>query len=153
MTQHGPFFFPYSDRPGGYGVGGARSRTPQRARTQLLARVAGVLFLAIGALGQIPAQAGAPSVIRTEALYLLFGAACLVAARSPRAARRCLLAGGAAFFLMFQYGLVNDPESTTAFGPGQLGHGLHLLLAVALTGAALVPARPRMPERRPPDPW
>lgn len=74
----------------------------QREPGQVVAVVVGGLFVVAGLLGVGPGWLD-------NLVHLAFGVAGLAAARTPRGARAFLIAGGVAYFLLWQFGGVIDP--------------------------------------------
>jgi uncharacterized protein DUF4383 len=74
----------------------------QREPGQVVAVVVGGLFVVAGLLGVGPG-------LLDNLVHLAFGAAGLGASRTARGARAFLIAGGVAYFLLWQFGGVIDP--------------------------------------------
>lgn len=74
----------------------------RREPGQVVAVVVGGLFVVAGLLGVGPG-------LLDNLVHLAFGMAGLAAARAPRSARAFLIAGGVAYFLLWQFGGVIDP--------------------------------------------
>jgi hypothetical protein len=82
-------------------------------------------------------RTGRASVQKGAALigivFLLFGVAGLVLARTPLAARNFLLYGGIVYFLLFFYGVVVEYQSTANFVPfDDADNVLHFLLGAGM---------------------
>lgn len=134
-----------------------------RSPLQTAALASGVVFLLVGVLGFVPgvtSDYGSMAVAGPESgamllgifqvsvlhnvVHLLFGVAGLAMARTAGTARTYLVGGGLVYLLLWVYGLVVDRESAANFVPlNQADQWLHLLLAVALTGAGLLLGRDR----------
>ncbi len=134
-----------------------------RSPVQLAALVSGVVFLLVGVLGFVPgvtSDYGSMEVAGHEShamllgifqvsvlhnvVHLLFGVAGLAMARTAASARAFLVGGGIVYLLLWLYGLVIDRDSAANFVPlNEADQWLHLVLAVALTGAGLLLGRRR----------
>jgi hypothetical protein len=78
--------------------------------------------------------------------HLLFGVAGVAGARHVRTARAYFLASGAAYAIIWLFGLVTDAGSGPLRGADDR---LHLALAVLMLGLGLVFSRERSPGTRP----
>jgi hypothetical protein len=147
------------------------ARRPRRRLAQVLASIAGVVFLAVGILGFIPgitsnfddmAFAGHESDAELFGLFevsvvhnlvhLLFGVLGLVASRRSATAAIYLLASGAAYLVLTVFGaVVGDEDSANVVPVNTADDWLHLGLGVGLIVLGLIAQREiRTP--RPPAP-
>ncbi|MDD9205135.1 DUF4383 domain-containing protein [Georgenia sp. 10Sc9-8] len=130
---------------------------------QIAAGVVAATFLLVGVLGFIPgvttgyddlqlashdSDAHLLGVFQVSVLHnvvhLLFGVVGLVMARSAGAARAYLIGGGAAYLVLWLYGLLIDKDSAANFIPVNAADDwLHLGLGVLMIGLALLLGRRR----------
>ena len=144
----------------------SETRTSRSAlRTAALA--VGATFLLVGVLGFIPgittdydtmtfagheSDAKLLGIFEVSVLhnivYLLFGVAGILMARTARTARTYLLAGGAVYFLLWIYGLLVDHDSGANFVPlNDADDWLHLVLAIGMIGLGVLLDRNRAATR------
>jgi hypothetical protein len=132
-----------------------------RTSVQITATVVAVVFLLVGVLGFVPgittnydqmSFAGHDSMamllgvfmvsVLHNIVHLLFGVVGLAAARTPRAARLFLIAGGAVYLVLWLYGLLIDHGSDANFVPlNTADNWLHLGLGVGMIALGLLTAR------------
>ena len=141
-----------------------RSRTTASGSpVQAAAALVGVAFLLVGVLGFIPGittdtgsleAAGHEShaellgifqvSVLHNVLHLLLGVAGIALARRPSDARAFLLGGGAAYLVLFLYGLVVDKDSQANFVPLDTADDwLHVVLGVGMIALRRLPSRRR----------
>jgi hypothetical protein len=83
-----------------------------------------------------------------DVVHLLFGGAGVAMARTAASATAYLVGGGIVYLLLWVYGLVIERDSAANVVPlNEADQWLHLVLAVALTGAGLLLGRRRGDER------
>ncbi|MFC4857511.1 DUF4383 domain-containing protein [Actinophytocola glycyrrhizae] len=114
-----------------YGVEQGTDHVVRRSRRepgQVAAVVVAALFVATAVLDAGPG-------LLDNAVQLGFGAAGLAMSRRPRGARAFLIAGGVAYFLLWQFGTVIDP-SLVPFHTGNVG--VHLSLVASMIGLAVL---------------
>jgi hypothetical protein len=130
----------------------------ERRSVQSIAALAGVVFLLAGILGFVPgittgygrmsfaghgSRAELLGVFQTSILqnlvYLLFGAAGLVLAKTAEGARRFLLGGAVALFLLWLLGLVGAASWLPA---NPADNWLHFAFGAALVAGVAVARRP-----------
>jgi len=130
---------------------------------QKAALVVGIVFLVVGVAGFVPGittdvgelhgaghDSGAlllglfqVSVLH-NVVHLLFGVVGVVLARTVRAARLYLVAGGLVYAVLWIYGLVVDKGSQANFVPlNTADDWLHFVLAVGMVGLGLLLGRRR----------
>lgn len=142
------------------------ANTPNRARiapVQRAASTVGVVFLLVGLLGFIPGitssydqmmvaghESGALLLgvfqvsILHNAVHLLFGIAGLAFARTARTARSYLIGGGVIYLVLWLYGIILDPTSTTNFIPlNNADNWLHLGLGIGMIALGVALGRSR----------
>jgi hypothetical protein len=132
-----------------------------RTSVQITATVVAVVFLLVGVLGFVPGVttdydqlsfAGHHSTamllgvfmvsVLHNIVHLLFGVAGLAAARTPRAARLFLIAGGVVYLVLWLYGLLIDHGSDANFVPlNTADNWLHLGLGVGMIALGLLTSR------------
>jgi hypothetical protein len=100
----------------------------RREPGQVVAVVVGSLFVIAGVLGVGPG-------LLDNLVHLAFGAAGIAACRTPRSARAFLIAGGVAYFLLWQFGGVIDP-ALVPFRTGEVG--VHLSFVASMIGLAVL---------------
>lgn len=130
----------------------ARAARTARRPVQQAAFVVGVVFLVVGVLGFIPgittnydtlefaaqrSEAELLGVCQVSVLHNLvhpaFGVAGLALARTAVHARRCLLAGGAIYLVLWLYGVIIDHDSDANFVPVNTADDwLHLVLGLGM---------------------
>ncbi len=133
----------------------------RRYPVQLAAMIFGVVFLLVGILGFVPGittnydqltfagpMSGAMLLglfavsILHNIVHLAFGVAGLALARTAAGARNYLVVGGVVYAVLWIYGLVTDPMSSTNFVPlNTADNWLHLVLAVAMVGLGVLLGR------------
>ncbi|HEX5987720.1 MAG TPA: DUF4383 domain-containing protein [Nocardioides sp.] len=141
------------------------SRTSRAPRTpvQAAAAAVGAVFLLVGVLGFVPgvttnygdlAGAGHHSEaallgifqvsILHNVVHLLFGVAGLALARTASNAKAFLVGGGAAYLVLWLYGLVVDKDSSANFVPVNTADDwLHFVLGVGMVAVGLLLGRRR----------
>jgi hypothetical protein len=128
------------------------SRRTGRSSVQKGAALVGIVFLLVGVAGFIPGittnygqlmLAGRASEaqlmgyfqvsILHNLVHLLFGVAGLVLARTPLRARNFLLYGGAAYLVLFFYGVLVEYRSAANFVPfDDADNFLHVMLGIGM---------------------
>lgn len=106
------------------GTGGTRRREPG----QVVAAMVGGLFVVAGALGVGPG-------LLDNVVHIGFGVAGLTMSRGARGARAFLIAGGVAYFLLWQFGGVIDP-ALVPFRTGDVA--VHLSFVASMIGIAVL---------------
>lgn len=135
--------------------------TRRRAPVELAATVVGAVFLVVGILGFIPGittdygqmsfaghDSGAMLLgifmvsVLHNIVHLLFGVAGLALGRTRDGARSYLIGGGAAYLVLWAYGLVVDHHSGANFVPvNNADDWLHLLLGLGMVALGVVLTR------------
>lgn len=100
----------------------------RREPGQVVAVVVGALFVVAGVLGVGPG-------LLDNLVHLAFGAAGLAACRTPGRARAFLIAGGVAYFLLWQFGGVIEP-ALVPFRTDEVG--VHLPFVASMIGLAVL---------------
>ena len=139
----------------------SRSMTSVRTRRdpiRAVALVVGIVFLLVGVLGFIPGVtthssdmmfAGHDSMGKLLGLFqvsvlhnivhLLFGVVGVLAARTARASRTYLIAGGVIYLVLWIYGLLIDPMSEANFVPlNTPDNWLHFGLGIGMIALGLI---------------
>ena len=130
---------------------GTRTGTARRSTVQTVAAVVGVVFLLVGVAGFIPglttdfgmlsfAGMGSGAMllglfqvsVLHNIVHLLFGVVGLVLSRSPRAAKRFLIIGGAVYLVLWIYGLATGMGSANFVPLNTADNWLHFVLAVGM---------------------
>ena len=139
------------------------TRTAGRTIVQKASMLVGAVFLLVGVLGFVPgitsnfdqlhfaghhSEAMLLGLFQVSALhnvvYLLFGVAGLMLARSASGSKSFLLYGGIIYLVLFVYGLVVPQDSVGNFVPvNMFDNILHLVLGVAMIALAMVLTRGR----------
>jgi hypothetical protein len=137
------------------------STSSARTPSQLVALVAGAVFLLVGVLGFVPgitssydslmfagheSEAQLLGLFQVSVLHnvvhLLFGVAGFVMARTAPGARAFLIGGGVVYLVLWVYGLFIDHDSAANFVPlDDADNWLHLVLGVGMTGVGLALGR------------
>lgn len=102
---------------------------------QVVAVVVAALFVVAAVLDLGPG-------LLDNVVQLGFGVAGVIMSRAPRGARAFLIAGGVAYFLLWQFGTVIDP-SLVPFHTGNVG--VHLALVASMIGLAVLSGGGRAP--------
>lgn len=141
------------------------NRSGRRARTsvQTAAAVVGIVFLVVGGLGFVPGVTTGYDTLRFAShtsgaqllglfqvsvlhnlVHLVFGVLGLVLARTVAAAKRYLVVGGAAYLLLFVYGIAVSADSAANIIPlNRADDVLHLGLGLGMVVlGALLTRRP-----------
>ncbi|MGK5672014.1 DUF4383 domain-containing protein [Micromonospora sp. URMC 106] len=146
---------------------GPGTATTGRHPVRTAAQVVGAVFVLVGLLGFIPGVtsnydtmmfAGHESEAKLLGLFqvsilhnlvhLAFGVAGLVLARTVSGARAYLIGGGAAYLVLWLYGLVIDHSSSANFVPlNGADNWLHLVLGLGMIALGVVLTR-RPADRR-----
>jgi hypothetical protein len=136
--------------------------TRQGAPVQAAAVLVGFIFVLVGVLGFVPgattdhdALHAAGHTSRAElfgifqvsvlhnVVHLVFGAAGIALARTARSARTFLVGGGAAYLVLWLYGVVVDASSPANFVPlNPADDWLHLVLGIGMVALGVVLGRP-----------
>jgi hypothetical protein len=148
-------------------TGTSRDTRAGRSPVQLAALGSGIVFLPGGVLGFVPGVTSDygsmevagheshamllgtfPVSVLHDVVHLLFGGAGVAMARTAASATAYLVGGGIVYLLLWVYGLVIERDSAANVVPlNEADQWLHLVLAVALTGAGLLLGRRRGDER------
>lgn len=138
-----------------------RTRTTNDSTVQKVAKIVGIVFLAVGVLGFIPgitteygsmAFAGHESEamllgifqvsILHNIVHLLFGVAGLAMAKSFSGAKTFLVGGGAIYLVLWIYGLLINKESAANFVPlNTADDWLHFVLGAGMIAAGVILAK------------
>ena len=111
-----------------YRAGRGTSRTARREPARVVAVVVAALFMMAAVLDMGPG-------LLDNLVPLGFGVVGLAMNRGPRGARTFLIAGGVAYFLLWQFGAVIDP-SLVPFHTDNVG--VHLSLVASMIGLAVL---------------
>lgn len=129
--------------------------------TQSLAKLVGIVFLAVGILGFVPGittnygdmsfaghNSGAELLgifqvsILHNIVHLLFGVAGLALAKTAEGGRTFLVGGGAIYLVLGLYGIVIDKDGGANFVPvNAADNWLHLLLGAGMVGLGVITSR------------
>lgn len=112
----------------GYEVERGADRAGLPEPSQVVAVVVGVLFVVAGVFGVGPG-------LLDNVVHLGFGAAGLTMSRGARGARAFLIAGGVAYFLLWQFGGVID-QGLVPFRTDEVG--VHLSFVASMIGLAVL---------------
>ena len=132
--------------------------TTGRSPVQLIAMIAGVVFLVVGILGFIPgittnfssmefaghsSDAKLLGIFEVSVLHnivhLLFGVVGLAMARTVSGARSFLIGGGIIYLVLWLYGLLVSDTSSANFVPVNTADDwLHFVLGVSMIGLGVV---------------
>lgn len=135
-----------------------RTRTTNDSTVQKVAKIVGIVFLAVGVLGFIPgittdygsmtfagheSEAMLLGIFQVSILHnivhLLFGVAGLAMAKSFSGAKSFLVGGGAIYLVLWIYGLLIDKESGANFVPlNTADDWLHFVLGAGMIAAGIV---------------
>lgn len=135
-----------------------RTRTTNDTTLQKVAKIVGIVFLAVGVLGFIPgitsdygsmtfagheSEAMLLGIFQVSILHnivhLLFGVAGLAMAKSFSGAKSFLVGGGAIYLVLWIYGLLIDKESGANFVPlNTADDWLHFVLGAGMIAAGIV---------------
>ena len=135
-----------------------RTRTTGDSTVQKVAKIVGIVFLAVGVLGFIPgittdygsmtfagheSEAMLLGIFQVSILHnivhLLFGVAGLAMAKSFSGAKSFLIGGGAIYLVLWIYGLIVAQDSAANFVPlNTADDWLHFVLGVGMIALGVV---------------
>lgn len=135
-----------------------RTRTTGDSTVQKVAKIVGIVFLAVGVLGFIPgittdygsmtfagheSEAMLLGIFQVSILHnivhLLFGVAGLAMARSFAGAKSFLIGGGAIYLVLWIYGLLINKDSAANFVPlNTADDWLHFVLGAGMIALGVV---------------
>ena len=138
-----------------------RTRTTNDSTVQKVAKIVGIVFLAVGVLGFIPgittdygsmtfagheSEAMLLGIFQVSILHnivhLLFGVAGLAMAKSFSGAKTFLVGGGAIYLVLWIYGLLINKDSAANFVPlNTADDWLHFVLGAGMIAAGVVLAK------------
>ncbi len=140
--------------------------THKRSSAQTFALVVGIVFILVGILGFIPGvvtehdtkfigQDGDSKLLGLfqinflhNIVHLLFGVGVL-AARSVSASRLYLIGGGAAYLVVWIFGILVDKQSDANFiNLNSTDNALHLFLGLGMLGLGLIAGKDEAAGRR-----
>jgi hypothetical protein len=138
----------------------ARTGTGRRTPVQTVAAIVGAVFLLVGIAGFIPGLttdfgmlsfmgmgSGAMLLglfqvsVLHNIVHLLFGVVGLALSRTPRAAKRFLIIGGAVYLVLWVYGLVTGMGSANFVPLNTADNWLHFVLGVGMIALGLIAGR------------